>query len=103
MDTLAILFFSCIIFGIIGCIIGQRGGRDDGPPGFFLGFFLGPIGLILTALLFPPEKAGPAAPTADGETQRKIALLEAQLAELKGPAKPALREDDGGIPTYKLD
>jgi hypothetical protein len=38
-------------FGYIGRYIGRDKGRDD--EGFWLGFFLGPIGLIIVALLQP--------------------------------------------------
>lgn len=90
----------------IGYCIGEMGGKNNQVPGCFLGFLLGPIGLIIVALLPPSEAAAPTAP--DEDKARKIADLEAQLAKVKGTApetKSAFGpvNDDGEVSTYRLD
>lgn len=48
-----VMFVGMVVTGIIGNLIGDR--KEDGALGFWLGFFFGPLGLIVTCLL-PPWK-----------------------------------------------
>lgn len=109
MEYLIGLLIGAAICGVIGMAIGDLGGKKNGPLGGLLGALLGPIGWIIVAVLPPAEgKEEPAKPAKLTE-QDRIAKLEAELAALKGtlkaPAKSAVqvRDDDGEIPTYKLD
>lgn len=43
------LVISCIIFGVLGAIVGSR--REKGVMGFYLGLLLGPIGVIVAFAL----------------------------------------------------
>ena len=102
-----------ITWFVIGCIcaaigycIGEMGGKNNQLPGAMFGFLLGPIGLIIVAVLPPSEIAGPVSP--DAEKARKIAELEAQLAKVKGTVPAAKSaygpiDDDGTVSTYRLD
>jgi hypothetical protein len=107
MELLIILIICAVIFGFIGMAIGDLGGKKNGAAGFALGALLGPLGCVIAAVIPASDADGaPAVATPDQGTRRKIAALEAQLAELKKPAAkaPAKRaDDDGTIPTYSLD
>lgn len=111
MELLVLLIIVGVVCGFIGMAVGDHGGKNNGNTGFILGFLLGPIGILIAAVLAPAEGnqvKSKAQPPADA-TQRKIAEMEKQLAELKGTAKPAGKsiikplDDDASIPTYKLD
>lgn len=107
MEILIILIICAVIFGFVGMAIGDLGDKKNGTTGFVLGALLGPLGCVIAAVIpaADADKAEVPAP-ADKETQRKIAALEGQLAALKGPAaKPVAKhdDDDGTIPTYRLD
>lgn len=52
-----IFILACLIFGLIGMIIGNLGEKKNGELGLILGLLFGPIGWIITAVL-PPRKAG---------------------------------------------
>lgn len=39
----------CLLFGLLGCVVGRM--RSHGVAGFWLGFLLGPIGIVVSALL----------------------------------------------------
>ena len=110
MGYLITLLIWAVICGLVGMAIGDLGGKKNGALGGLLGALLGPIGWIIVAVS-PPKNDGESSvqPTGNGE-QDRIAKLEAELASLKAtnrkPATPALGKDlndDGGIPTYKLD
>ena len=102
-----------IVWFVIGCVcaaigygLGEMGGKNNQLTGAVLGFLLGPIGLIIVALMPPSEMAGPLSP--DAEKARKIAELEAQLAKVKGTVPIAKKafgpvDDDGEVSTYRLD
>jgi uncharacterized membrane protein YeaQ/YmgE (transglycosylase-associated protein family) len=53
MEFFIIVLFVGLIFGYIGIAIAENKNVDS-TAGFFLGFFLGPIGLIIVALLNSP-------------------------------------------------
>lgn len=96
---------SALVCGVIGYALGDLNGRENGPMGAVLGALLGPLGCICAALL--PKASGDekAPPVPDGKA-REIARLEAELARLKKPAEKCAApraDDDGEIPTYKLD
>lgn len=59
MDSLTLwivaVFFFGGVFGLIGVYIAMQKGRSEGE-GFFLGCLLGPLGLILAALLPNQER-----------------------------------------------
>lgn len=55
MDIVLYLLIQGIIFGFIGIAIARNKGVSDGT-GFFFGFFLSLLGLIIVALLTPPKK-----------------------------------------------
>lgn len=89
--------------------IGQMGGRDNGFAGLVLGFMLGPLGLLIVAILQAGEKAAPATPKQPETEQDRIAKLEAELARLQGRSDekaPVRAKDDlasdGEIPTFKI-
>ena len=110
MEILIVLMFGGFVSGLIGLAIGDLGGKRNRRTGFALGFLLGPIGWIITAVIPASDAAGAslAAGSPDKETQRKIEFLEAQLAELKGLGKDAAlpaaqRVDEDSIPIYRLD
>ncbi len=94
------------VSGIIGMAIGDLGNKQNSQTGFLLGALLGPIGWIVAAVIPANAKAGQKPELAPQESKR-IAALEAELANLKGskPAPTGKRpvDDDGEIPTYKLD
>lgn len=110
MAFFIMLLIVALAFGLLGKLIGELGDKNNGNYGFAFGALLGPIGCLITALL-PPNKDVLVPPTkgAEDETQRKIAELETQLAALKTGSTPATKaitapiDDDGGIPTYRLD
>jgi len=117
MEFGVIIFVWACIGGFIGMIVGELGDKHNGHTGLFLGALLGPVGWIIVAVLPPgedPDGPAPAKTAAKTETELKIAIMEAQLAQLKREAKnpitpgskPAARmgyDNDGQIPTYKLD
>lgn len=103
-----------IAYFVIGCAcaaigygLGEMGGKNNQLPGAMFGFLLGPIGLLIVAMLPPSAASEPVSP--DAEKARKIAELEAQLAKVKGTAAPAAKsahgpiDDDGSVSTYRLD
>ena len=103
-----------IAYFVIGCVcaaigygLGEMGGKNNQLPGAALGFLLGPIGLIIVALM-PPSELNGTPVTAEADKARKIAELEAQLAKVKGTA-PVTKsahgpiDDDGTVATYRLD
>lgn len=113
METMVILFVWCMAMGGIGFLIGEIGGKGNGAFGVMFGVLLGPIGLIITAVLPKSganEKADP--PAKASEESARIAKLEAELAAIKraaGERKKATNRnppggeiDERGIPTYKL-
>jgi len=51
---LVVAVVTSLVLGLVGSWIGSR--KDMGTAGFFLGFFLGPVGLVIIALL-PPGPA----------------------------------------------
>lgn len=113
MELIISLLFSSLIFGIVGYAVGDLGGKKNGKKGMALGALLGPIGWIIVAILPPGEGS-----TVKNEKQqaidlerRKVALLEAQLAELKktGSRPPAPAPNVSKLssidepPVYRLD
>lgn len=54
-EIFLVVFISGIIFGLIGSFIAKNKGVTQSS-GFFFGFFLGPIGLIIVALLNPTSQ-----------------------------------------------
>lgn len=115
MEILIPLIVFVVIFGFIGMAIGDLGGKKNGPVGFILGGLLGPIGCIIAAVI--PPAADSDKVKAETAEKERLARMEAELAALKsGKAAPAASgkslmaksspapvDDDGGIPTYKLD
>lgn len=111
MELLITLIISAAIFGVIGMAIGDLGGKKNGPVGFLLGALLGPIGCIIAAVI-PPAADSEKAKGEAAEKQR-LAKLEAELAALKNgkvaagtplmKAKVIPVENDGEVPTYRLD
>ncbi len=86
---LMLVLISCIISGLIGFFIGGLGNKNNSSTGAVMGFLLGPIGWIITAVLpqtLSEEEKGKRAELQDLE-RKKIALLEAQLAELQKNSK----------------
>jgi hypothetical protein len=85
------LLFSSLIFGIVGCAVGDLGSKKNGKKGMALGALLGPIGCIIAAILPPGE--GSAVKNEKQQAieleRRKVAILEAQLTELKKGRSPA--------------
>lgn len=102
MDTLLLYLFIFAALGVIGTIVGELGGKSNGGTGFLLGFFLGPIGWIIVAVL-PPGKSVPSEPTISPEAAR-IAKLEAELKAMKS-AKPVapVRPEQEAPNFYNLD
>jgi hypothetical protein len=85
MEYFMLILIGGIISGLIGLFIGDLGNKNNSKSGALLGFFLGPIGWIITAVLpqtLSEEEKGKSAELQDLE-RKKIALLEAQLAELQ--------------------
>ena len=114
MDFIIIVIVVCVIFGFIGMGIGDLGRKNNGSVGFALGALLGPVGWIITAVIpaNATDQSKSESPTSLSPSEKaKIQELESQLAALKNksaspmkPSKQALNsDDDGGIPTYKLD
>jgi hypothetical protein len=112
MEFLVPLVISSLIFGIVGCAIGDLGGKKNGKKGMALGALLGPIGCIIVAILPPGE--GSAVKNEKQQAveleRRKVALLEAQLAELKKDRAPATSSRTQRVealldepPVYRLD
>lgn len=54
---LTFVVVTCSIFGFVGIWIATQKNRDSGE-GFFLGFLLGPIGLLIEAMLPTKAKGG---------------------------------------------
>jgi len=77
MEGLVVLIVVWIIFGGIGLQIGESKGRNGG---FWLGFLLGPLGLLI--LLFLPRSL-------EKEAERQLAIkkrreeLEREMTELE--------------------
>ena len=85
MEYLILILVGGIISGLIGFFIGSLGDKNNHLMGALLGFLLGPIGWIITAVLpqtLSEEEKDKRADLNNLE-RKKIALLEAQLAELK--------------------
>lgn len=118
---IVIIFLWLTIFGFIGSWIGGLGDKGNEKNGFILGAIFGPLGLILAALIPASadacKKSSPVINQSQSELAR-IAVLEAELALLKeksrlqskAPSKPLMPkrdkdgdDNDGGIPTYRLD
>jgi hypothetical protein len=110
MEYLMLILIGGIISGMIGLFIGDLGNKNNSKSGALLGFFLGPIGWIITAVLPPTlsdEEKGKLTEAHELE-RRKIALLEAQLAELKknqtkGQHLNKSTKSDENPPVYRLD
>jgi hypothetical protein len=109
MEPFVMILIGAAICGAIGMAIGQMGGRDNGFAGLVLGFLLGPIGLIVMAILVAGEKEGDAKPGQPETEKDRIARLEAELATLQGKAAapvPTRAKDDlasdGEITTFKI-
>ncbi|MEI6655819.1 MAG: hypothetical protein WCP45_13730 [Verrucomicrobiota bacterium] len=112
MEIMVLLIIWACVCGAIGMFIGDLGDKHNGKTGLALGAVLGPIGWIVVAVL-PPDNTTEVKTKVfqpETDTQRKIAHLEAQIAELKRGTKPAAKpparmsyDDNGQIPTYKLD
>ena len=47
-----------LVFAILGGVVGDAGGKGNGGLGFVLGLFLGPLGILVAALL-PVNKTKP--------------------------------------------
>ena len=112
MELIISLLFSSLIFGIVGYAVGDLGGKKNGKKGMALGALLGPIGCIIVAILPPGE--GSAVKNEKQQAidleRRKVALLEAQLAELKKDRSPAANSRTQRAealldepPVYRLD
>lgn len=78
-------FFLAGLMGAVGMLIGDLGGKGNRRVGFVLGALFGPIGWIIVAVV--PPREGSLACQQNWKSvelqQRMIALLEAQLAEIK--------------------
>lgn len=105
MEMILILI-GLVVSGIIGMAIGDLGNKQNGQTGFLLGAVLGPIGWIVTAVI-PANAKAEKKPELAPHDSKRIAALEAELAKLKGskpePSGKRPVDDDGQIPTYKLD
>ena len=90
MEYLIALLFCCGIFGAIGYGIGELNDKKNGQTGLVLGVLLGPIGCVIAAVLGPGEGSAGKQEKLQGIAleRRKVALLEAQLAELKKAGSP---------------
>jgi hypothetical protein len=91
MEYLISLIFCSGIFGAIGYAIGELNEKKNGKTGLLLGALLGPIGWIIAAVIAPGEGSPVKQEKLQGIEleRRKVALLEAQLAELKKAASPS--------------
>lgn len=98
------------IVGLVGACIGSLGDKNNSKIGFLLGFFLGPIGWIITAVL--PQKISEEEKRKRSELneieRKKITLLEAQLAELQKNSKQGnllkqTKQTSDAPPVYRLD
>lgn len=127
METFLVLLFFwlilALVFASLGSWIGGIGGKGNEQTGFILGALLGPLGLIIAALIPASEEARERSSpvvTRDQSELARIAVLEAELALLREkyrqhskapsrPSKPLMpkrdKDDDkdGGIPTYRID
>lgn len=105
-----LILIGCIISGLIGFFIGDLGNKNNSNSGAVLGFLLGPIGWIITAVLpqtLSEEEKGKHAELQNLE-RKKIALLEAQLAELQKNSKQGnhlkqTKQTSEEPPVYRLD
>ena len=102
MEYFIALIFYCGIFGAIGYAIGELNDKKNGQVGLILGVLLGPIGCIIAAVIAPGEGSPIKQEKLQGIEleRRKVALLEAQLAELKKAASPP---SVPAPPVYRLD
>jgi hypothetical protein len=84
IDTLILLVgvvIGAVVFGFIGWIIGDDKGR--GGAGFGWGFLLGPIGLIIAAMMSPSQD----------QVVREQLYMERRVAEARGAAAPGWYPD----------
>lgn len=71
MEILVFLFLMGLIFGAVGAAIASNK-NVDGLAGFLLGAFLGPIGLIIVALLNPTRAAASSAANGDSRKEHDV-------------------------------
>ena len=81
MEYFILIIIAALIFGAIGSAFLQPSGR--GGTGFLLGLFLGPIGLIIAAVLRLERTTAPAAGTSAAATKKCPDCAEIILAEAR--------------------
>lgn len=103
-----ITLFSCALSGFIGMTIGNLGGKSNGHTGFILGFLLGPLGWLFTAITVLTA-IKEEAENASEMTLLRLQTMEEEIAELKATTKKALiasnqpKSTSAGVPVYQLD
>jgi len=114
VTLILILAVVCIVLGLIGRYIGSFKGRAK--EGFWIGFFLGPIGWIIVALLPPPveveaRRATQISSLAQGRTTstrpcpwcaeeiRPAAIVCRFCGRDVEPIEPSIRHSEPSFPT----
>ena len=78
MTTILPLLIVCVICGVIGMAVGDMGGKKNGKTGLALGILLGPLGVVIAAVL----PAG--AETAQKSDVGKLLIAGGVIAGLMG-------------------
>lgn len=107
MEIIVLWIILGVIFAAIGFAVGDAGRKNNGGAGAVLGGLLGPIGVLIAAVM-PSSEKDQSLTTATGKPVKdRIAELENELASLQSGKQSADADptsiDDDGIPTYKLD
>lgn len=109
------ILIGCLLFGWLGHVVGEYGGKGNGNMGFLLGALLWPLGVLIVALLPPKNPPEPQESPEAVQARKRMLRMQAELIMLKQDQKTKTPASDSLFrkkprtgkseepPTYKLD